>query len=51
MRVLVKPDEIDDAAAIKLSHDISRRIQDELDYPGEVQVSVIRETRAISYAR
>ena len=51
VRVIVKPDEVDDASAIKLSHDISRRIQEELEYPGEVQVSVIRETRAIAYAR
>ncbi len=51
VRVIVKPEEVDDATAVKLSHDISKRIEGELDYPGEIQVSVIRETRAVAYAR
>lgn len=51
IRVLVKPDKIDDLGAIKLSRDIADRIEDQLDYPGEIKVSVIRETRATEYAR
>lgn len=51
VRVIVKPNEVDDLQAIKLSHDLSKRIEQELDYPGQVKVTVIRETRSVDYAR
>jgi len=51
IRVFVKPEEIDDLAAKKLAKDIANRIQEELRYPGEIKVNVIREMRVIEYAK
>ena len=51
IRVIVKPAEVDDDAAILLSHEIAREIEDQLEYPGQVKVTVIRESRAIDVAR
>lgn len=51
VRVLVEPSEIDDAGALALSRDIARKIESELAYPGQVKVTVVRETRAVDYAR
>jgi len=51
IRVFVKPEKIDDLGAIKLSRTIADKIQERLDYPGEIKVTVIRETKAIEYAR
>jgi ribonuclease Y len=51
IRIMVKPDEVDDLSAIKLSKDIARRVEDSLQYPGQIKVTVIRETRAIDYAK
>ena len=51
IRVFVKPEEIDDLAAKKLAKDVAVRIQEELKYPGEIKVNVIRETRVIEYAK
>ncbi|MGE4170414.1 MAG: ribonuclease Y [Candidatus Margulisiibacteriota bacterium] len=51
IRVIVKPDEVDDPAANKLAFDMARKVEAELDYPGEVKISVIRETRAVGVAR
>ena len=51
IRVMVRPDDIDDLEAIKLSHDVSKRIESELDYPGQIKVTVIREKRAVAYAK
>ncbi len=51
VRVVVTPEQIDDAAAQELSEQIARRIEDELQYPGQIRVVVIRETRAIGVAR
>jgi ribonucrease Y len=51
IRVIVKPNEIDDDAAILLSHEIAREIEDNLEYPGQVKVTVIRESRAVDVAR
>ncbi len=51
LRVIVGADKIDDKQTEALSTEIARRIQDELTYPGQVKISVIRETRAISYAK
>jgi ribonuclease Y len=51
IRVIVKPSEIDDDAAVLLSHEIAREIEDNLEYPGQVKVTVIRESRAVDVAR
>ncbi len=51
VRVFVKPEEIGDLEAYKLARDIALRIHDELNYPGEIKVNLIRETRVIEYAR
>jgi len=51
LRVFVSPEEIDDLTAQKLAHDIAKRIAEELKYPGEIKVVVIREKRIIDYAR
>ena len=51
IRVLVKPGEVNDALAVKLAHDIVAKIETELEYPGQVKVVVIRETRAVDVAK
>lgn len=51
IRIMVKPDRIDDATSIKLARDIVKRIEQELEYPGQIKVTVIRETRAVDYAK
>jgi ribonuclease Y len=51
VRIMVKPDKIDDLGAVRLARDIVRRIESELDYPGQIKVNVIRETRAVDYAK
>ncbi|MDI6773882.1 MAG: ribonuclease Y [Verrucomicrobiota bacterium] len=51
VRVIVKPEELDDNAAIILARDISKKIEESLQYPGQIRVVVIRETRCIEYAR
>ena len=50
VRVMVQPDQINDAQADLLSRDIARKIQSELNYPGQVKITVIRETKAVAYA-
>jgi len=51
IRVFVTPEEMDDLGAVKLSKNIAKKIEEELKYPGEIKVNVIRETRAVDYAR
>src|SRR4029077_18600506 len=51
IRVIVKPEEIDDDQAVLLSHEIAREIEAALEYPGQIKVTVIRESRAIEYAK
>ena len=51
MRIFVTPNKIDDLSAMQLARDIAKRIEAEMKYPGEIKVTVIRETRAIEYAR
>jgi ribonuclease Y len=51
IRVIVKPTEVDDDAAVLLSHEIAREIEDQLEYPGQIKVTVIRESRAVEFAK
>jgi ribonucrease Y len=51
IRVIVKPKEVDDDQAVLLSHEIAREIEDQLEYPGQIKVTVIRESRAVEVAK
>ncbi len=51
VRIIVKPEEIDEFAASRLASEIAHKIEDNLDYPGQIKVCVVRETRTIDYAR
>ena len=51
VRVIVKPTEIDDGTAVLLSHEIAREIEEQLEYPGQIKVTVIRESRAVEFAK
>ncbi len=51
IRILVRPEEIDDLGAMRLARDIVKKIEEGLEYPGQIRVTVLRETRAVDYAR
>ncbi|MFC1989536.1 ribonuclease Y [Chloroflexota bacterium] len=51
IRILVKPEEVDDLGAMRLARDIVKKIEEGLEYPGQIKVTVLRETRAIDYAK
>ena len=51
VRIIVRPEEIDDLSAIRLSKDIAKKIEEDMQYPGQIKVTVIRETRAVDYAK
>ena len=51
IRIMVKPERIDDLGAVTLVRDIVNKIEKELEYPGQIKVTVIRETRAVGYAK
>lgn len=51
IRILVKPDQVDDLAAIRFARDIVKKIESELEYPGQIKVVLIRETRVVDYAK
>jgi ribonuclease Y len=51
IRIIVKPEEIDDLDALRLARDVSKKIEESLEYPGQIKVTVVRETRASEYAR
>jgi len=51
IRIMVKPDRIDDLGAIRLVREIAKKVESELDYPGQIKVTVIRETRVVDYAK
>jgi ribonuclease Y len=51
IRIIVRPEEVDDYLAIKMSKEIARKVEESLEYPGQIKVTVIRETRAVDYAK
>ncbi len=51
VRIIVKPEEIDDLHSINLARDIARKVEDDLDYPGQIKVVVIREMRSVEFAK
>lgn len=51
VRIIVKPENVDDDKMVLIARDIAKRIEDEMDYPGQIKVNVVRETRAIEYAK
>jgi ribonuclease Y len=51
IRVMVKPERVDDLAMVRLARDIAGKIEGEMEYPGQVKVVIIRETRAVEYAK
>jgi ribonuclease Y len=51
IRILVKPEEIDDLGAMRLARDIVKKVEETLNYPGQIKVTVVRETRAVDYAK
>jgi ribonuclease Y len=51
VRIIVRPGEVDDFTAAKLARDTAKKIEDEMEYPGQIKVVVIRESRATEYAR
>ncbi|MBI2761631.1 MAG: ribonuclease Y [Chloroflexi bacterium] len=51
VRIIVRPEEIDDLGSMRLARDISRKIEESMEYPGQIKVTVVRETRAVDYAK
>jgi ribonuclease Y len=51
IRIMVKPEEVDDLGAMRLARDIVKKIEEGLEYPGQIKVTVLRETRAVDYAK
>jgi ribonuclease Y len=51
IRIIVKPEQVDDLAAIQLSKNVAKTVEENLQYPGQIKVTVIRETRAVDYAK
>lgn len=51
VRIIVQPEKVDDASAVLLARDIANRIEQDMEYPGQVQITVVRESRAVEYAR
>lgn len=51
IRIMVKPDKIDDLSSVRVAREVAQQIENELEYPGQIKVTVIRETRAVDYAK
>ena len=51
VRILVQPDDIDDLGANRMARDVVKKIEQDLTYPGQIKVTVIRESRSVDYAR
>ncbi|HJW63079.1 MAG TPA: ribonuclease Y, partial [Actinomycetes bacterium] len=51
VRIMVKPEDVDDVAAQVLARDMAKRVEQELQYPGQIKITVVREIRSIEYAK
>ncbi len=51
VRVIVMADQVDDRLSAKIARDVAKRVEDEMEYPGEIKITVIREVRSVEYAR
>ena len=51
LRIMVKPESISEDQMVIIAHDISKRIEEELEYPGHIKIDIIRETRVTDYAK
>ena len=51
VRIMVKPEEVSDDNMVLLAHDLAKKIENDLEYPGQIKISMIRETRAVDYAK
>ena len=51
IRIMVKPEKVDDDAATILAHDVAKKIEEDMEYPGQIKVVIVRETRAVDYAK
>ena len=51
VRIIVKPDAVDDLGAMRLARDVSKKIEESMEYPGQIKVTVVRETRSVDFAR
>jgi ribonuclease Y len=51
VRIIVLPEEIDDLASVRLARDVAKKVEETMQYPGQIKVTVIRETRAIEFAK
>ena len=51
IRIMVKPEVLDDASSIELARNLAKSIEEQLEYPGQIKINVIRETRAVDFAK
>src|SRR5439155_11120802 len=51
VRIIVRPETIDDLGSMRLARDVSKKIEESMEYPGQIKVTVVRETRSVDYAR
>jgi ribonuclease Y len=51
LRIMVRPEQVDDVTAMRMARDLSKRIEESIQYPGQIKVTIIRETRAVDYAK
>ena len=51
VRIIVKPEEVDELSATQLAREVARKIEETMDYPGQIKVCVVRETRSVDYAK
>ena len=51
LRIIVRPEDVDDLESMRIARDVSQKIEESVDYPGQIKVTVVRETRATEYAR
>jgi ribonucrease Y len=51
VRIIVKPEEVNEFQANQLARDVARKIEESMDYPGQIKIAVVRETRSVEYAK